>query len=1001
MEEVSSMIYLFITLLCIFITNNNTYISRFWFPGELVSNSLSHGRKSVREALERNDDRREDLCLIYNSRKMREKFKDDFGLMMVEKIVTWKGIPPRSNANRDRIHMQNFLEKTSSSQLVNIEQVDFREYLPNGSATLHQLLMIKTLCSDWNVPNSIYLQTLLNNSGIDYNDLGKVSVQEITLGTTSRHDSRTLDIFVEQSIRSNQLNYPSGLLSLDTQYIRIPEGTYEKMIKAAKNWHTSPEPVTCKVPDFYDKNCKRIPSRIVIGDGIDWMLSIRFNWEIFVDEKGIRHYKFNLSEIKEKDPILVRLFSAAAYVGYNIINQRNDIQSLLNEIYGLDIILPECLEMEALAVANGWMLPQTDRLTINFLTMGNLLNQDVGCADGTWCVPWDQLATEFKIYAIGNVRAGFTNSTVLLISLARNLFPDLNVLCSTLELPENGAIEWFCSLVTHVFKECTRDRGLKDISLSRKDDIKSLCAWIFRADYFQEQRSSCTRKVEIFSDLVPDWSTIAYGGARFLHSATAFFVKQYGLLQQLDYQHPTLIANLSKDINEDFIKSCTFGRGNDTGRTYQPTKKIGLQPNPEYVDHIAKIDLSHLKTKDLAHANLPGNNQTKVESILECCRCNPDFVSSLFSALQDVDLNDPDYSFWIRKTSLYEKLRNMKFFTTGVLPQVITQIEAEIQRHQKNVISLEETTRKKDEISVERRKKREELLRINAGRSNIGVRQRSGLQQKVYDQIPGHQSAKNKRKKNHRKKVMATIRQLPDYIPEDTWRSMKKIGKQPVRATVHNVKATGKDLRDVVKHKEEKKKIRQTQGTISSQAVRSRDEENNLRNEESHYSKKCSRSYSSKSHEHSHSRNYRSSEKEMEHSYHSGSMDESYWYDPYYSSTKSKYYKGYRSPEKEMEPPSYQESYRYENQTDERGFRSPEKEMEQLKPRYYDDIRVQQLYNHDSSLNDSPRRTVTLVSSPDHHDAEPSINYGYDDEAYLSHQGGQKNYEQEQSYYYD
>ena len=789
------------------------FLFRFWGAKEMVHKATEHSRRSIQEILERRDESRRDLCLVYDSREMKYMHKEELGPKVMEKI----GAPvlPLSKCNRDLIQTKKFLNNTSASYLPKIDDLDLRTYLPHRSAIIHTLFLQKQKSDNYHIPSTTMLQTLIHNTGIENDDIEKVNALEVTLGVTNHNDCRRVMIWADENQLNSQKNFPSGLMPMETEYIKIPNLQYPNLIKTAKNWDSNPEPLIFKIPDTNDTDCRRIPARIMLGDGLTWVLSIRFKWEIVLSKDNVRYYKLSPVPIKENDAVLSSLCTYNAFVGHDVINQRNDIQCLFLDVFGIDVELADCIEIEAIAVANGWML-KTDKFTTNFITMGNVINPEKIDADGTWCLPWAALADEFKVCCIGNVRVSYTNSTVLLSALVKNIFPDLNVFCGTLELIESQAIEWFNNLVIHCLKETTINHNIRPDVKTRRELIKNLCIWTSREEG-RRQRSAPSSKVKLFSQLVPDWSTVAYGGARYLHSVGSFFVNQYSTIKQIEFSHGVLIANTGKDIDDKFIDSCTFGRGIDTGRTYQPIREEGLHCNPEFKSEVVKFDLSKLKNTDLAMAMLSQGSQTKVQCILECARLNREFLIGLFCALSNLDLDNPDYSFWIQKTSLYEKLRNMKFFTTGVPPPAVKQIESEILRHQQNVTQLEEKTRKKDEQIVANRKMREELYSVKKSRARFGVRGGTGLQQEVYGQVPGDHTARNQKKKRYRKRYMAVIRQLDDYVHEDQWRSLKRVRQEPTRATSYNVRATGLDLRDVLHHKHSKERIKQAQGSPGRQ----------------------------------------------------------------------------------------------------------------------------------------------------------------------------------------
>ena len=74
------------------------------------------------------------------------------------------------------------------------------------------------------------------------------------------------------------------------------------------------------------------------------------------------------------------------------------------------------------------------------------------------------------------------------------------------------------------------------------------------------------------------------------------------------------------------------------------------------------------------------------------------------------------------------------------------------------MVQQEESTRRKDEKVLEHRRVREELFHANISQYQGSARSRVGLQQQIYNQVPGDHHKRNQKWRNSKKKMYARVK---------------------------------------------------------------------------------------------------------------------------------------------------------------------------------------------------------------------------------------------------
>ena len=783
-----------------------------WDPQALQESAWAFRKTEREKQVHRTDLTRDDLFITYHPYNLPQDLIDFLagkrpGAKLLEELLD-KPIPKMGKyPTRDRECMGNFLSRNRESGTPVLPTTNLRDFMIGEAPFIHHLYnAADTLDTDWLYPSRHHLQQLEAAASIDNTTYREVTVSEVTIRESSEQEFEQFAKWVFANHKTNQDRFPSGLVSLDVEEIKIPTARLIELQNKVKNWDEDTQPIIFPIPSFYESECKNIPAKIIFGDGIEWFASIRFNWSMIV-EKGRMMYKLDPTPIPPNHLALTILKRLKYFTGQGIMSDRNFIQQFFKFIYNMQLNLPKVVEIDALSHAAGYRLNKSGMFITNLVTMGGLLNKEASCADGLWCMPIESLPRELLTYLIGDVRFGYCNSIVYLTIMMRNMFPDPVVLCSTLELTQSGAVSWFSHLAFTCLNEVRVDGITKATATTRQDLIRSLLPFDEDGKLIRAPKV----ETELFGQLIPDWPSPIHGGARYLDQVLSFFVHQFQILQEIKRVVPEFgiesAANLDHQVDERFIRRCTFARGAQRDLILPGSSKVGLGKNPSI--SVVYLDITNITDQEI-NTEAARKGRPRELGILEMIRLHPSFRFNLLHVLRDINFNNPEYSFWLTRITLYNDIKHMISILIDKNVVGVPRLEQEITRKYQNVTDQEEKTRKKDERVVKNRKKREELFKIARKNTSGGIHKRTSYQQSIYSIIPGDHTARNQRNRRKKNLKMAIIRQLPDFVPEEEWNKKKIYGARPSRPNFLNFKDDGHDLRDVLHQSRQKANITQT-----------------------------------------------------------------------------------------------------------------------------------------------------------------------------------------------
>ena len=678
----------------------------------------------------------------------------------LEILTQMCGAPRPENSKdktRNQDHMSDFLDNNVKWGLPSLEGVDFTKVIPNGFSLLDALNAEMARNSDhgYKLPPVSLVKTMMDNRSIELpNNItsASVEVKEIDLVRSSSEERREFIQWMTKFHMANQREYPSGMLSVDVEGFVVPNHALEELKDAVCSLNS--KEVSAVLTSYGAKSTTAIPARIIVGDGIHWFGSIRFPWND--NPKYIsKSILMDSTPLKADNELLIHLFSYP-WVGQGIQNDRNVLMDFFFNIYGVQVKMPKVVELDAIAITAGWKLEYSNMFVMNLVTCGGILNKLVSRADNLWYKPYDNLPSSLQAYLIGDVRCGYICHVVLSSLLIRDLFPDIDVVCSSLELLPDQWVGYFNTILVNVLSEKSIYQEAKKQAKTRQEMILSL------REYNNEVTSRVMRKeidprLEIFAKMVPVWPTVPYGGARSLHQVVHWFSKvQYKTLKELAVPHSRFVPVLDKKADlplleyiQCFIKM-VFGRTNEHVEIFskqQRTLKPGLVADELYEGKKFEIPIHDLTLETLkVSAKAAGTGIAN--GILETCRLYPYMIPCLLGSIEKIELTSPAATFWQRKCGLYDRIRQMYRNLYSTEAPTVKFMENFIRKKRVRVLNVELTCHQN-----KNRIERQTVLSAMARRADETGSGRSNLQKRAYQIIPRTNSDNaRKRARNQEKK---------------------------------------------------------------------------------------------------------------------------------------------------------------------------------------------------------------------------------------------------------
>ena len=306
----------------------------------------------------------------------------------------------------------------------------------------------------WLYPSLSILKELQDSKAISYSMLDKCEIREIIVGESSEFEVKQFVDWTTTMHDRDDVSLPCSGLSLTIQTVDISLRDIYRIAGLipldAPRKILSCELETDQRDDSPEDTWKKLPTKKLVGNGVTWAAVISINlgtagrpWLSTVQvQDGIREIKKDLMIIEDVYGILTGISFKMKFV-----------------------------ELEVLAHIAGWHMRGFSLTCMSVQVQGTILNRCVDNADGKWGQLWEYVSRSMKIYALGNLRVGYSAMIVLLGIIIRDLFLDPDVFCKQMRLYQYQATRWVCELLLASCKFMEVNEELLHMTATRGDLI--------------------------------------------------------------------------------------------------------------------------------------------------------------------------------------------------------------------------------------------------------------------------------------------------------------------------------------------------------------------------------------------------------------------------------------------------------------------------------------------------------------------------------------------------
>ena len=583
----------------------------------------------------------------------------------------------------------------------------------------------------------------------------QVEYKEVTLGVSTEPEIKDFLKFCDGRIEQDLKDTMHEWVSMDLEKWTVHADSlklYKHRSELLRQEYETQDVITVRLST--KQSGETIPAKLLIGNGVTWMASIRLPWVPVFTETGAEELsaggrpkiRMCLVNLSRSDEIFEVLSMMSAVVGVGIIRDCQEFSQFLQNTWGVTISMPRQVELGALFISCGGSFPKHSLVFLNYICTGGMMNKLCSEADNKWYLPLSYLPEELVIYAIDDLRAGFITGVVLFAILTRQTFADPSVACLMMGCDQK---EW-CNYASNMFVYALNGVAIHRPSYMRHCQTRSEQIDNLRpeevADDNQEEKLSTLKGI-----LSTPFPTLPYGGHRVMHQTRTFF-KVYQFPQIISLNTPTNLNFVychADDEDKEVIDSyILFGRylAHDQLVIQPPVFSKGLLPHPVAYVRVVEFHSSLRRRQEILQEegveildpyvldrHAKKSKITVSEMIYELCCIFPTDVRMIVNWLATLDTNSEEFKWYAQRSDLYLRLRELHVFLTCHQTSEAVNMKAIAAGKVSSAIATELNARS----SLRREARLACAVNRNLARSNINLHQR------LYKLVPGERTKEN------------------------------------------------------------------------------------------------------------------------------------------------------------------------------------------------------------------------------------------------------------------
>ena len=577
--------------------------------------------------------------------------------------------------------------------------------------------------------------------------------REVTIGQRPSKVHSFSETMAEAKSISDSKSGPSAV-AFKVLYTMVYKSDFADI--AAKRCDHQDDTYIIPIPDPQSaqedgRELQLFPTKVIFGAGNEWMGSLRVGISRCPDNPDT-HYLIDLGASCQLELDFFNYLGLI--VGFDPISDIAILSQFFRSFYPRDTFKPPLvIELATLAVAAGYKLESVSPTMLCLHVTGAVFEDSPVKLPATeHILPLDLLPKERIEFAKWTLYQTSAVYSILMGSLIRHLFPDVDITSEMLGLEPKFAYTWISELISQALSNSQRHTPTAMKARSRQELMLSVRKVI------NDNGGEClakhpTRDVMCLAEMIPSWPSIVHGGARYLHPVRSSFFSQYETLKLMETVESYITPNLHRVIDSDLRLRMLYGRDLRIADSGDPTTSYGLLSHPDFNRSITAIDHENPYQSSENPKSIFGSrttDQSWTNTMIEWGRLNPTSIPTLFQEVKNASINQD--SKWLKHPRTYEGLRMISlrlFNTKDTIPLIENLLMQKQERtHQQELSSLSSKIRRQEM----------RVARFEQMASKTDRDQRIAIHNSVYKQIPGDNYDRNKKWQEKRKKRESVLR---------------------------------------------------------------------------------------------------------------------------------------------------------------------------------------------------------------------------------------------------
>ena len=607
---------------------------------------------------------------------------------------------PSEGSDTDVKCMEKFINNSHASDAIIPVIATQKKTIPDGIPVIDVIRAHILKRDTWKYPTQQTVTTWVENRGFSNDIPDTLQMKEILIGCDDEESIISTANWAIENYQTSEDLHPIVALPFSVEYVTITsydvirlgkEDNYGKsfLLESTPNPPHAHEEGWFVNPDGSVKQNKwtKIPAKIYMGDGLNWMLSISFS----IKKEGNR---FRATSGPLSTALVQFLHYLPPLTGFNIKLDVCAVESTLLKMYGFRLSLPNFVNIPALAVLAGWKMSKISPEAIALVCLGVPVNHVIDHGDGLWAEPMSSLPRAFIIYMLGELRVSFLSYSTLAICVREEIMSDPDAWCYLTGRIQRVTLAWWAEWLASVLQGVFVDRAALVAASSRSQAIAAIRALDPTGNILDHP----PYRIRVMARLLDGSYTIMRGGARFLHVERERAIYRF---RAMAHMITSAFENITaREVTEQDVLYLRFAQVNisvldpalpvargteQSFLTFHP----GL-PLPQVNLATGSLTIQYILDKFRAYG------RSQQEGILEWARLNVRSIEAFFEAC----IRNPLFSKKCR--GLYEPMRMVALRVSNQFTIEVPECEASIQRHQREAIrnAGNTVTRIEEEIRV-------------------------------------------------------------------------------------------------------------------------------------------------------------------------------------------------------------------------------------------------------------------------------------------------------------